>query len=85
MQCELELVREEKRRIESQVKALQQERELHSQKVRQEAEQLAKVNTCRQLSGTTDSSYRHIQQQYGIIDSSSTSSHRQQSGTHLQL
>ena len=42
-QCELELMREEKKRAETQLRTLQRERQLQEENLRQEAEKLAKV------------------------------------------
>ena len=44
VQCELELVREEKKKAEVQLRTLQRERQLQEENLRQEAEKLARVS-----------------------------------------
>ena len=44
VQCELELVREEKKTAEAQLRTLQREQQLQEENLRQEAEKLARVS-----------------------------------------
>nr|KAG5703861.1 hypothetical protein BaRGS_031495 [Batillaria attramentaria] len=60
--CELELMREEKKRAETELQALQRERELQAVRVRQEAERLAKERE-EELRGQVEALRRELEKQ----------------------